>query len=258
MDFIANATGSIFAQGWTPELQKMVGGKQDAAGLLKAVQAEYAEGARTVDHPPPMTPTRGGRSPRLARRRLDRRPSRRISWTQGIRRQTLVGWLFVLPALVMYGLFVLQPLALTVQYSLYRWDGVGPATWVGLSNYVTVLSDPKLVETLFNAFRLVVFFSLIPVALGLVTASVIHRVATGRLGDGLPDRPVPAPGHPARRGGHHLGLAAVADRARQPGPDGGRPRRRHPGLARRLRHGAAGRRAHRDLGAARASARSCC
>jgi raffinose/stachyose/melibiose transport system substrate-binding protein len=41
MDFIANATSAIFAQGWTPELQKMVGGKQDAAGLLKAVQAEY-------------------------------------------------------------------------------------------------------------------------------------------------------------------------------------------------------------------------
>jgi raffinose/stachyose/melibiose transport system substrate-binding protein len=41
MDFIANATGSIFAQGWTPELQKMIGGRQDAAGLLTAVQAEY-------------------------------------------------------------------------------------------------------------------------------------------------------------------------------------------------------------------------
>ena len=41
MDFIANATSAIFAQGWTPELQKMVGGKQDAAGLLEAVQAEY-------------------------------------------------------------------------------------------------------------------------------------------------------------------------------------------------------------------------
>ena len=100
----------------------------------------------------------------------------------GIRRQTLVGWLFVLPALVMYGLFVLQPLALTVQYSLYRWDGVGPATWVGLANYAAVLSEPKLVETLFNAFRLVLFYSLIPVTLGLVTASVIHRIANGRLG----------------------------------------------------------------------------
>ncbi len=43
MDFIANATGSIFAKGWTPELQKMVGGKETPDGLLKAVQAEYAK-----------------------------------------------------------------------------------------------------------------------------------------------------------------------------------------------------------------------
>ena len=111
-----------------------------------------------------------------------RRPARRIPWKQGVRRSTWVGWLFVAPALIMYGLFVLQPLALTVQYSLYRWDGVGPATWVGLSNYVTVLNEPRLVETLFNAFRLVLFFSFIPVSLGLVTASVIQRVASGRLG----------------------------------------------------------------------------
>jgi raffinose/stachyose/melibiose transport system substrate-binding protein len=41
MDFIANATGAIFAQGWTPQLQEMVGGIQDAAGLLAEVQAEY-------------------------------------------------------------------------------------------------------------------------------------------------------------------------------------------------------------------------
>ncbi len=41
MDFIANATGAIFSDGWTPELQRMVGGRQDAAGMLKAVQAEY-------------------------------------------------------------------------------------------------------------------------------------------------------------------------------------------------------------------------
>ena len=41
MDFIANATGAIFAAGWTPELQKMVGGQQTAEGLLDAVQSEY-------------------------------------------------------------------------------------------------------------------------------------------------------------------------------------------------------------------------
>ena len=82
----------------------------------------------------------------------------------------------------MYAVFVLQPLALTIQYSLYRWNGVGPATWVGLSNYATVLRDPDLLGTIANSFKLVLFFSVIPVALGLVTATVIHRVTTGRLG----------------------------------------------------------------------------
>ena len=102
--------------------------------------------------------------------------------SRAVVRRALVGWLFALPALTIYAVFVLQPLALTVQYSMFRWDGVGPATWVGLSNYAIVLSDPNLVGSIFNAFRLMIFFSIIPVALGLVVASVIHRVATGRLG----------------------------------------------------------------------------
>ena len=57
-----------------------------------------------------------------------------------------------------------------------------PCTWVGLKNYQTILQVPDLLGTIFNAFWLVVFFSFIPVALGLVVASVIHRVATGQLG----------------------------------------------------------------------------
>ena len=98
------------------------------------------------------------------------------------RRDAAVGWLFVLPALAFYAFFVLQPLVLTVQYSFYDWDGVGPAAWVGIDNYLRVVTDSDLLGTIFNAFRLVIFFSLIPVTLGLVVASIIHRVATGRLG----------------------------------------------------------------------------
>lgn len=41
MDFIANATGAIYAQSWTPNVQSMVAGDQDAAGLLSTVQADY-------------------------------------------------------------------------------------------------------------------------------------------------------------------------------------------------------------------------
>ncbi len=102
-----------------------------------------------------------------------------IVWLRG---DVVIGWLFVLPALVMYAIFVLQPLGLTIWYSLYHWDGFDAATWVGIRNYVTVLTVPDLLETILNAFRLAVFFSVIPVGLGLVVANVIHRVAHGALG----------------------------------------------------------------------------
>lgn len=41
MDFIANATGAIYAQSWTPNLQKLVAGEQTPAGLLESVQSDY-------------------------------------------------------------------------------------------------------------------------------------------------------------------------------------------------------------------------
>jgi len=108
--------------------------------------------------------------------------SRRTYPRKRVRRETVIGWLFAVPALIMYGLFVLVPLLLTILYSFSHWNGVGPLTWVGLKNYVTVFQVPDLIGTIVNAFWLVVWFSLIPVGLGLVVASVIHRVATGRLG----------------------------------------------------------------------------
>jgi raffinose/stachyose/melibiose transport system substrate-binding protein len=41
MDFIANATGAIYAKSWTPQLQKLVGGQQSPEALLKSVQNDY-------------------------------------------------------------------------------------------------------------------------------------------------------------------------------------------------------------------------
>ena len=105
-----------------------------------------------------------------------------IFLNKSIHRKTIIGWLFVLPALVIYALFVLQPLVLTIHYSFYKWNGVGPKTWVGLNNYVTIFQVPDLIGTISNAFWLVIWFSFIPVGLGLVVASVMHRVATGRFG----------------------------------------------------------------------------
>jgi len=125
-----------------------------------------------------LTPSRpnAARGPAGARRAPWRKPGARRAG-----RARWAGWLFVIPALAMYGLFVLRPLALTVQYSLYQWDGIGPSTWAGLSNYRTVFSDPTLLATIGNAFKLIVSFSVIPVLLGLAVAVVIRRISASRL-----------------------------------------------------------------------------
>lgn len=114
--------------------------------------------------------------------RLTAASASRTSRLRGVRRAQLVGWLFVAPALFMYTAFVLLPLALTFQYSFYRWDGIGPSEWVGLGNYVNVLTDPDLVGVILNAFKLIFFFSFLPVGLGLIVAAVMRRIATGRFG----------------------------------------------------------------------------
>ncbi len=109
--------------------------------------------------------------------------SRRNSQRWKFRRKDVLGWLFVLPALVIYILFVLVPLIMSIQYSFVNWNGIGEMTWAGLKNYITVFQIPKLLGSILNAFKLVLWFSFIPVGMGLVVASVIHRVATGRLGE---------------------------------------------------------------------------
>jgi raffinose/stachyose/melibiose transport system permease protein len=77
---------------------------------------------------------------------------------------------------------VLLPLVMTVQYSTLRWNGIGESTFVGIDNYVRTITDPDLVGVIVNAFKLIVFFSGVPVVLGLLVASLIRRVATGGLG----------------------------------------------------------------------------
>ncbi|WP_298461533.1 carbohydrate ABC transporter permease [uncultured Cellulomonas sp.] len=92
-----------------------------------------------------------------------------------------VAYALIVPAALAYALFVLRPLGLTLQFSFYEWDGITPSTWVGLANYGALLTDPTLFGPILNAFELIVFFSFIPVALGLLTANLIRGIATSRL-----------------------------------------------------------------------------
>lgn len=91
------------------------------------------------------------------------------------RRNRRIGLLFVALPLAFYAGVVLVPLAQSFQYSFYSWDGVSRATWVGLDNYLTFFTDPVLQSTLGHVLVLICFFSLLPIALGLLATALITR-----------------------------------------------------------------------------------
>jgi raffinose/stachyose/melibiose transport system permease protein len=92
-----------------------------------------------------------------------------------------LGWLFAAPAALVYAVFVLRPLVLTVQYSFYDWNGITASRWVGLANYTRLFTDSELFATIVHAFELILFFSVIPVLLGLFVAATIRGIAQSRL-----------------------------------------------------------------------------
>ena len=85
------------------------------------------------------------------------------------------GILYVLPPLALFILVILVPIGYGVWISLWNWDGVSEARFVGLGNFVNALTDPIVGEATVHSIILVLFYSAIPICIGLVLTGVIAR-----------------------------------------------------------------------------------
>jgi raffinose/stachyose/melibiose transport system permease protein len=86
----------------------------------------------------------------------------------------------VLPALVVFAVFVIAPMADGAWISLFQWDGVTPGHWVGLDNYRQAVSDPEVREAFRHSLVLILFYSVLPITIGLVlTAALSHARVRG-------------------------------------------------------------------------------
>lgn len=95
---------------------------------------------------------------------------------------TLTIFLFLLPALVLFLLFVIYPIFQSIYYSLFDWKGFGPAEdFIGLENFKNILSDKVFMIALRNAFLLIVFSLLIQLPLSLLLAVMVGRDLPGRI-----------------------------------------------------------------------------
>lgn len=91
-------------------------------------------------------------------------------------------YLYLLPAFLVYAGFLLYPLLRAAQFSLYDWPGFGPSTFVGLGNYVDLLSDRRFLAAVTHALTLILFYSILPLVVGLVLAAILRRGRVKGLG----------------------------------------------------------------------------
>lgn len=95
---------------------------------------------------------------------------------------TLVIILFLLPAIVLFLLFVIYPIFQSFYYSFFNWKGFGPAVdYVGLENFKNILKDRVFLIALRNVFLIIAMSLLIQLPLALLLAVLVGRDLPGRV-----------------------------------------------------------------------------
>src|SRR5579871_4370539 len=81
---------------------------------------------------------------------------------------------FLLPAVALYGLFVVWPVAQAFQFSLYRWRGVSEdKVFVGAENFRRLAADPVFRQALAHNLEL---FACASAAILVISLTVAHAV----------------------------------------------------------------------------------
>ncbi|OKI55845.1 ABC transporter permease [Streptomyces sp. CB00072] len=94
-------------------------------------------------------------------------------------RKQFTAWLFLVPALLIFGLFAWWPIVRSLLLSFQRTNLVDPSVWVGLDNFRTLFADPLLGTAVGNTVFFVVLGVLIGFPAPLILAAIMSTVRRG-------------------------------------------------------------------------------
>jgi alpha-glucoside transport system permease protein len=89
------------------------------------------------------------------------------------RRRDISPWLWLIPAFVIVGVYLIYPVVDTFRVSLYN---ANSSNFVGLQNYQFIFTDRTMQDTLLNNLLWIVLFTVLVLALGLLFAVLAGRV----------------------------------------------------------------------------------
>jgi len=106
---------------------------------------------------------------------------KRVSGTPRRLQDTVLIALFLLPALILFLLFVIYPIFRSIYFSMFDWNGLGPAVdFVGLQNFKDILTDQVFLKALRNVLLIIVFSLGLQLPLALALAVLVGRSLPGR------------------------------------------------------------------------------
>jgi ABC-type sugar transport system permease subunit len=112
----------------------------------------------------------GGPEPRADHRR------RRVDWRQRLEIVALSG-----PAVVVFVAFVIFPVVMAGYYGFFRWKGFGrPTNFVGLHNYITILTDSDFHDALLHNATIVVLSLVLQGPVAVAFALLLNQKVRGR------------------------------------------------------------------------------
>ncbi len=97
------------------------------------------------------------------------------------REEMRAAYLFILPALAIYLVFVVWPVIQSIYIGFFEWNGLGKEmTFIGLGNYVTMFTaDPVFGQSLGNSIVATLVLAVVPTALGLGFAALFANLRGG-------------------------------------------------------------------------------
>ena len=94
----------------------------------------------------------------------------------------LAAYLFILPVMLLYAVFVLRPTLQTFWLAFYEWNGISvDREWVGLANFRRLLDDPIFWQALRHSLIWTAVVVTFNVTVGLATAALLASNIRGRL-----------------------------------------------------------------------------
>ncbi|WP_281859740.1 carbohydrate ABC transporter permease, partial [Litoreibacter halocynthiae] len=91
---------------------------------------------------------------------------------------SMTPWLFLIPAILFFLVYVIFPIFQSFNLSAYQWDGLGEKEYVGLSNYKELWDDPAFYTSLKNNLIWLVLY-LLAIPAGLFIALFLNQTVAG-------------------------------------------------------------------------------